>query len=102
SPRPLRERLDAGERLLAATQPGRAGRRLRSEIAVPDPAIVLARESDPVDEAFFCAREIRRLHAESPELRYRDFAILLRSTTALGGPFEEALRALGLPYEVRG
>jgi CRISPR/Cas system-associated exonuclease Cas4 (RecB family) len=27
---------------------------------------------------------------------------VLRSTTALGGPFEEALRALGLPYEVRG
>src|SRR5206468_2813491 len=25
-----------------------------------------------------------------------------RSTTALGAPFEEALRALGLPYEVRG
>jgi ATP-dependent exoDNAse (exonuclease V) beta subunit len=35
-------------------------------------------------------------------MRPRDFAILLRSTTALGGPFEEALRALGLPYEVRG
>jgi len=27
---------------------------------------------------------------------------VLRSTTWLGGPFEEALRALGLPYEVRG
>src|SRR6202022_1373130 len=31
-----------------------------------------------------------------------DFAILLRSTTSFGAPFEEALRALGLPYEVRG
>src|SRR5439155_8504682 len=30
------------------------------------------------------------------------FAIVLRSTTALGAPFEEALRALDLPYEVRG
>jgi DNA helicase-2/ATP-dependent DNA helicase PcrA len=27
---------------------------------------------------------------------------VLRSTTVLGGPFEEALRALGLAYEVRG
>ena len=94
--------LDAGERLLAATQPGRAGRGLRSQVEVSAPAIVIARESDPVDEAFFCAREIKRLLTESPELRHRDFAILLRSTTAMGGPFEEALRALGLPYEVRG
>jgi superfamily I DNA/RNA helicase/CRISPR/Cas system-associated exonuclease Cas4 (RecB family) len=100
--RSSQEALDAGERLLAATQPGRAGRGLRSQVDVPAPAIVVARESDAVDEAFFCAREIKRLHAESPELLHRDFAILLRSTTALGGPFEEALRALGLPYEVRG
>ncbi|HEV2033673.1 MAG TPA: ATP-dependent DNA helicase [Candidatus Dormibacteraeota bacterium] len=94
--------LDAGERLLAATQPGRAPRRLRSVVESPPPAVVAAREGDAVDEAFFCAREIKRLHAESPELRFSDFAIVLRSTTALGGPFEEALRALGLPYEVRG
>src|SRR4029077_11956035 len=90
-------------RLLAVTQPGR---RPRSMHAVgpqhPDPAVVVAREGDAVDEAFFCAREIKRLHAESPELRLSDFAIVLRSTTVLGGPFEEALRALGLPYEVRG
>ncbi len=94
--------LDAGERLLAATQPGRAGRRLRSVEEPPAPAVVVAHEADPVDEAFFCAREVKRLRASSPELRYRDFAILLRSTTTLGAPFEEALRALGLPYEVRG
>jgi DNA helicase-2/ATP-dependent DNA helicase PcrA len=94
--------LDAGERLLAATQPGRHARQLRSVTESPAPAVVLVRESDAVDEAFFCAREIKRLHAESPQLRHSDFAILLRSTTALGGPFEEALRALGLPYEVRG
>ena len=66
------------------------------------PAVVVAREGDAVDEAFFCAREIKRLHSESPELRLSDFAIVMRSTTSLGGPFEEALRALGLPYEVRG
>src|SRR5439155_162285 len=56
----------------------------------------------PVDEAFFAASEIKRLRAERPELHLRDFAIVLRSTTALGAPFEEALRALDLPYEVRG
>jgi ATP-dependent exoDNAse (exonuclease V) beta subunit len=48
------------------------------------------------------AREIRRLTVEDPALRPADFAILLRSTAALAAPFEEALRALGLAYEVRG
>ena len=96
------EALDAGERLLAASQPGRHARRLRSMTQSRAPSMVVAREGDAVDEAFFCAREIKRLHAESPQLRHSDFAIVLRSTTALGGPFEEALRALGLPYEVRG
>ncbi|MEA2629175.1 MAG: ATP-dependent helicase UvrD/PcrA [Chloroflexota bacterium] len=94
--------LDAGERLLAATQQGREGRTLRAVNRSPSPAVVVAREGDAVDEAFFCAREIKRLHAETPGLRLSDFAIVMRSTTALGGPFEEALRALGLPYEVRG
>jgi DNA helicase-2/ATP-dependent DNA helicase PcrA len=99
------EALDAGERLLAATQPGRLPRHLVAEgangRAKPSPVVVV-RESDPVDEAFFVAREIKRLQAERPELLHSDFAIVLRSTTALGAPFEEALRALGLPYEVRG
>ncbi|HVH63830.1 MAG TPA: ATP-dependent DNA helicase, partial [Candidatus Dormibacteraeota bacterium] len=94
--------LDAGERLLRATQPGREPRHLRSEASVARPALVIGREADPVDEAFFCAREIKRLRSERPHLRLRDFAILLRSTTALGAPFEEALRALGIAYEVRG
>jgi len=100
--RSSREALDAGERLLAATHPGREPRRLRTTAVPAPPAIVVARERDPVDEAFFVAREIKRVHAESPSFRHRDFAILLRSTTSFGGPFEEALRALGLPYEVRG
>ena len=100
--RSSQEALDAGERLLAATQPGRTPRVLVADSTRRAPAVVLAREADPVDEAFFCAREIKRLHAEWPELRLRDFAIVLRSTTALGPPFEEALRALGLAYEVRG
>jgi len=94
--------LDAGERLLAATQPARATRSLRAVAERGVPAIVVSREGDPVDEAVFCAREIKRLRSEWPEVRLADFAIVLRSTTAFGGPFEEALRALGLPCEVRG
>ena len=95
------EALDGGERMLVATHPGREPRRLRTVVGSALPAVVVARESDPVDEAFFVAREIKRMHASSG-LRHGDFAILLRSTTSLGAPFEEALRALGLPYEVRG
>src|SRR5207302_571595 len=91
--RSSQEPLDAGGRLLAATQPGRTPRVLVADSTRRAAAVVLAREADPVDEAFFCAREIKRLHAEWPELRLRDFAIVLRSTTALGPPFEEALRA---------
>ena len=96
------EILDAGERLLDATQPGRARRSLRSVVQLSPPAVVVAHEGDALDEAFFCAREIKRIHTAFPDLRHDDFAILLRSTTAMGAPFEEALRALGLPYEVRG
>ncbi len=96
------EALDAGERLLGATQPGRARRDLRSVAGASPPPVVVAHEGDALDEAFFCAREIKRIHTAFPDLRYDDFAILLRSTTALGAPFEEALRALDLPYEVRG
>ena len=98
------EALDAGERLLQTTQGDRRPRRLRDvrESTRSEPAIVLTRETDAVDEAFFCAREIKHLLATSPGLRPGDVAILLRSTTGLGPPFEEALRALGVPYEVRG
>ena len=96
------EALDGAERLLIATHPGREPRRLHTVAGSAPPAVVISRESDPVDEATFVAREIKRLHVESPALRYGDFAILLRSTTALGAPFEEALRALAVPYEVRG
>ena len=96
--------LDAGERLLSSTQGDRPARRLRDvrETAPPAPAVVVARERDAVDEAFYCAREIKRLLATTDGLRPRDIAILLRSTTVLGAPFEEALRAHGVPYEVRG
>jgi DNA helicase-2/ATP-dependent DNA helicase PcrA len=96
------EALDAGERLLSATQPGRLARDLRATGTHPQPTLVVARESDVVDEAFFVAREIKRLHLETPGLRYGEVAVVLRSTTSLGAPFEEALRALEIPYEVRG
>ena len=96
------EALDAGEQLLEATQPGRARRSLRSVAQITPPSVVVAHEGDAIDEAFLCAREIKRIHGAYPELRLDGFAILLRSTTALGAPFEEALRALNLPYEVRG
>ena len=96
------EALDAGERLLGVTQPGRTRRGLRSVAEIAPPSVVIAHEGDGLDEAFFCAREIKRIHGAHPELRLDDFAILLRSTTAMGAPFEEALRALDVPYEVRG
>ncbi len=94
--------LEAGERLLRETQPMRARRDLASDRPEPAPSLEVVREANGVDEAFFAAREIRRLMLDDPELRLRDFAILLRSTTTLSAPFEEAVRALGLAYEVRG
>ena len=96
--------LDAGERLLEATQGRRIPRRLKAmrESDAGEPELVVVRESDAVDEAFFCAREIKRLLATTPDLEPGDIALLLRSTTTMGPPFEEALRALGVPFEVRG
>jgi superfamily I DNA/RNA helicase/RecB family exonuclease len=96
--------LDAGERLLEATQGDRAPRRIRDvrRGTPPAPGIVVARESDAVDEAFYVAREVKTLLATDPRLRPSDVAILLRSTTTLGAPYEEALRALGVRFEVRG
>lgn len=94
------EVLEAAERLLAATQPARQGRAVTSERPSGLPVTVV-REANAVDEAFFAAREIKRLVLEEG-LRPQDCAILLRSTTTLSAPFEEAIRALGLPYEVRG
>ena len=109
------EVLEAGERLLRATQVGRTPRQIASAVGsepptLPSPRsrgeespITVVEEANGVDEAFFVAREIKRLLLESGgRLRPADFAILLRSTTSLSAPFEEALRALGLEYEVRG
>jgi superfamily I DNA/RNA helicase len=94
--------LEAGARLLAATQPRPVARRFASDRPEVDSAVRVAREATAVDEAFFVAREIRRLMLGDPGLRPGDFAVLLRSTATLSAPFEEALRALDLPYEVRG
>src|SRR2546429_6406713 len=93
--------LDAGERLLGATQGPRGPRRLHEarDIEPTPPAVVVARESDAVDEAFFCAREIKRLLATSRELAPGDIAILLPRTTVLGPPFEAALHAPGVSFE---
>jgi superfamily I DNA/RNA helicase/RecB family exonuclease len=99
------EVLEAGRRLMEATQLARRARVLKPaprEGTGAEPPIRVVRETNAVEEALFVAREVRRLMLEDPGLRPRDFAILLRSTTTLAAPFEEALRALDLPYEVRG
>jgi DNA helicase-2/ATP-dependent DNA helicase PcrA len=94
--------LEAGRALLAATgsapaplPPGGGGSGWGGGIAV-------AREATVVDEAAYVARQIREVLLEDPSLRPGDVAVLLRSTTAWAAPFEEAVRALGLPCEVRG
>ena len=97
-----REARDTGERRRVATQPGRHDRALRAANPQRSPAMVVAREGDAVDESFFCAREIKRLYAESPHLRLCGFATVPPSTTWLAGPFAEPLRALGRPYDARG
>lgn len=98
------EVLEAGRRLLEATQAGRPQRRLESALGRDAGAarVQVVREANAVDEAFYVAREIKRLMLEDPRLRPRDFAVLLRSTAVLSAPFAEAVRAMGLPYEVRG
>ena len=97
--------LAVGRNLLAATQAAAPAGGFASGRTEPDgggPTVRVAREATAVDEAFFVAREIRRLMLDDPGLRPGDFAVLLRSTTTLSAPFEEAIRALDLPYEVRG
>jgi DNA helicase-2/ATP-dependent DNA helicase PcrA len=93
--------LEAGSRLLAATQ-GHPVRPLTSLRTEGSPAVQVVREATTIDEAALVAREIRRLLLVRPHLRPGDVAVLLRSTSTLSAPFEEAVRGLGLPYEVRG
>jgi DNA helicase-2/ATP-dependent DNA helicase PcrA len=97
------EVLEAGERLLRETHPERRHRELATTGRGVAPAVVVVGEANGLDEAFYVAREIKRVLVEARgELTPGDFAILLRSTSALAAPFEEALRALAIPYEVRG
>jgi DNA helicase II / ATP-dependent DNA helicase PcrA len=93
--------LAAGSELLAATQ-GHPGRPLTSARQERARAVRVVQETSTIDEAAVVAREIRKLLLERPGLRPGDVAVLLRSTSTLSGPFEEAVRGLGLPYEVRG
>lgn len=111
------EVLAAASRLLDATQPQRLAAATSAAVPPPDPAVSplasppaapagsaalrVVRHANSVEEAFFVAREVRRLVLEEG-LQLGRCAILLRSTTTLAVPFEEALRAMGLPYEVRG
>ncbi len=97
------EALLVASRLLRATQPGAPERQFQSATASSaTDCVTVAREANAIDEAFFVAREIRQLLLADSTLRPGDFAILLRSTLQNAAPFEEALRALHLPSEVRG
>jgi DNA helicase II / ATP-dependent DNA helicase PcrA len=93
--------LEAGGRLLAATQPTPPPP-LAGAGEGAEPAVRVVQHASAVDEATFTAREVKRLLLERPGLRPGQIAVLLRSTSTHAAPFEDALRALGLPYEVRG
>ncbi|MDQ6771684.1 MAG: ATP-dependent helicase [Candidatus Dormibacteraeota bacterium] len=92
--------LAAGRRLLAATQPGREIESVATLIS--DPEVRVSRHPDSAGEAIHVAREIRRLLLEDPTLAPSQVAVLLRSTITRAAPFEDALRALAVPHEVRG
>jgi DNA helicase-2/ATP-dependent DNA helicase PcrA len=95
--------LAAARRLLAAAGSGvLAEKMVQAEEVVPEPATLrVVRATTAVEEAMFVAREIRRLTTEQG-IRPSQMAVLLRSTAWLGGPFEQALRGQGVPYEVCG
>lgn len=93
--------LEAGGRLLAATQPAPPSR-LASRAPDGGAAVHVVQHASAVDEAAYVAREIKRLLLDRPGLEPGGIAVLLRSTSTQAAPFEDALRALGLPYEVRG
>ncbi len=77
----------------------RIDRRLRTDNEDGEP-IALRELSDQGHEAQFIGDEIRRL-AESGEATYDDVAVMYR-TTAQSRAIEEALRFLGIPYQVVG
>src|SRR5260370_506297 len=82
----------------------RRGRRrpaLRSGAGTPPRSVLEERGGVALEGAFSAAGEIKRTPGAFPELRHDALAILRRTPPAMGAPFEEALRALDLPYEVR-
>ena len=53
---------------------------------------------DKTDEAEYVAVQIRRLTAEDPDIRYRDFAVLVPDITAYSLPLKRAFGEYGIPY----
>ncbi|TKJ33036.1 hypothetical protein CEE39_04500 [bacterium (candidate division B38) B3_B38] len=74
----------------------------------PGNAVFVAAEPTPIDEAFFIARQIKRLLLEGSNqqgvagYRYSDFAVLLRRLSPLAKPLEEALGYHHIPYQIMG
>jgi len=71
-------------------------------------SVIMATEPTSIDEAFFIARQIKRLTLERRDqqggagYRYGDFAVLLRRLSPLAKPLEEAFGYHHIPYQIIG
>ena len=71
-------------------------------------SVIIATEPTPIDEAFFIARQIKKLILESRDqqggtaYRYSDFTVLLRRLAPLAKPLEEAFGYHHIPYQIIG
>ncbi len=71
-------------------------------------SVIMATEPTPIDEAFFIARQIKRIIIGRRDLqggagyRYSDFAVLLRRLSPLAKPLEEAFGYHRIPYQIIG
>ncbi|MCD6029716.1 MAG: UvrD/REP helicase [Thermomicrobiales bacterium] len=90
--------VEAADRVIRENE-ARIDRRLRTENADGEP-IVLRELNDQAHEASFIADEVRRMVARGDAV-YDDVAIMYR-TTAQSRAIEEALRFLGIAYQVIG
>ena len=90
--------VEAADRVIRENE-ARIDRRLRTENPDGDP-IILRELSDQTHEASFIADEIRRTVAVTDAV-FDDVAVMYR-TTAQSRAIEEALRFLGIPYQVIG
>jgi DNA helicase-2/ATP-dependent DNA helicase PcrA len=90
--------VEAADRVIRENE-ARIDRRLRTENADGEP-IVLRELNDQAHEASFIADEVRRMAARGDAV-YDDVAIMYR-TTAQSRAIEEALRFLGIAYQVVG